>query len=327
MKFDYIIGNPPYQVSDGGAGASATPVYQDFFDEAKKLNPRAIDLITPSKWFAGGKGLDSFRAEMLNDHHLVKIVDFVNAKDCFPNASIGGGVNYFLWSGLKKSETCEFTNIHDGRKSTVSRDLSEFPVLVRYNESVDILHKVLKTNPSLISETVYSRNSFGLPSSVRGTKEKKSADDCIVYSSGGYGYVPFNSITKGEELINKHKVIISKVTSEHAGEPDKNGKFTVVSTVKVLQPGEVCTDSYLVAYASLSKDKAENFARYVCTKFFRFLLLQAISSINLSKDKFKFVPIVDLNQHWTDEMLYKHFGLSEDESKFINNMMKKKEMS
>ena len=326
MKFNYVIGNPPYQVSDGGAGASATPVYQDFFDEAKKLNPRAIDLITPSKWFAGGKGLDSFRAEMLNDHHLVKIVDFVNAKDCFPNASIGGGVNYFLWSGLKKSDTCEFTNIHDGKKSTVDRNLSEFPILVRYNESVDIIHKVLKDNPSLVSETVGSRNPFGLSSSVRGTKTKSTDKDCLVYSSGGKGYISFDSITKGEELIDKYKVIISKVTSEHAGEPDKNGKFTVISTIKVLQPGEVCTDSYLVAFASSSEVKTKNFAKYACTKFFRFLLLQAVSSINLSKDKFQFIPMIDLSQSWSDERLYDQFELDESESQFIEGMMKEKEM-
>ena len=326
MKFDYVIGNPPYQVSDGGAGASATPVYQDFFDEAKKLNPRAIDLITPSKWFAGGKGLDSFRAEMLNDHHLVKIVDFVNAKDCFPNASIGGGVNYFLWSGLKKSDTCEFTNIHDGKKSTVDRNLSEFPILVRYNESVDIIHKVLKDNPSLVSETVGSRNPFGLSSSVRGTKTKSTDKDCLVYSSGCKGYISFDSITKGEELIDKYKVIISKVTSEHAGEPDKNGKFTVISTIKVLQPGEVCTDSYLVAFASSSEVKTKNFAKYACTKFFRFLLLQAVSSINLSKDKFQFIPMIDLSQSWSDERLYDQFELDESESQFIEGMMKEKEM-
>ena len=326
MKFDYVIGNPPYQVSDGGAGASATPVYQDFFDEAKKLNPRAIDLITPSKWFAGGKGLDSFRAEMLNDHHLVKIVDFVNAKDCFPNASIGGGVNYFLWSGLKKSDTCEFTNIHDGKKSTVDRNLSEFPILVRYNESVDIIHKVLKDNPSLVSETVGSRNPFGLSSSVRGTKTKSTDKDCLVYSSGGKGYISFDSITKGEELIDKYKVIISKVTSEHAGEPDKNGKFTVISTIKVLQPGEVCTDSYLVAFASSSEVKTKNFAKYACTKFFRFLLLQAVSSINLSKDKFQFITMIDLSQSWSDERLYDQFELDESESQFIEGMMKEKEM-
>ena len=326
MKFDYVIGNPPYQVSDGGAGASATPVYQDFFDEAKKLNPRAIDLITPSKWFAGGKGLDSFRAEMLNDHHLVKIVDFVNAKDCFPNASIGGGVNYFLWSSLKKSDTCEFTNIHDGKKSTVDRNFSEFPILVRYNESVDIIHKVLKDNPSLVSETVGSRNPFGLPSSVRGTKTKSTDKDCLVYSSGGKGYISFDSITKGEELIDKYKVIISKVTSEHAGEPDKNGKFTVISTIKVLQSGEVCTDSYLVAFASLSEVKTKKFAKYACTKFFRFLLLQATSSINLSKDKFQFIPMIDLSQSWSDERLYDQFELDESELQFIEGMMKEKEM-
>ena len=197
---------------------------------------------------------------------------------------------------------------------------------MRYNESVDIIHKVLKDNPSLVSETVGSRNPFGLSSSVRGTKTKSTDKDCLVYSSGGKGYISFDSITKGEELIDKYKVIISKVTSEHAGEPDKNGKFTVISTIKVLQPGEVCTDSYLVAFASSSEVKTKNFAKYACTKFFRFLLLQAVSSINLSKDKFQFIPMIDLSQSWSDERLYDQFELDESESQFIEGMMKEKEM-
>lgn len=327
MKFDYIIGNPPYQVDDGGAGASARPVYQNFFEEAKKLDPKAITLITPSKWFAGGKGLDNFRYEMLNDHHLVKIVDFINAKDCFPSTSIGGGVNYFLWSSLKQSNTCEFTSVHDGKQSIENRKLDEFPVLVRYNEAVDIIHKVLKEQPRLVAETVGSRNPFGLSSSVRGTANKKNDNDLVVYSSGGKGYIAAESVTKGKDIVDKYKVLISKLTTEHAGEPNKDGKFTVISTTKVLQPGEVCTDSYLIAYSSSSKEKAINFANYVCTKFFRFLVLQAVSSINLSKDKFQFVPIVDLTKNWTDEMLYSHFGLNGNEIHFVSNLIKEKDLS
>ena len=115
MKFNAIVGNPPYQVMDGGAGVSAKPVYNHFVDISKKLNPQYISMITPSRWFAGGKGLDNFRVTMLNDNRISKIVDFVNAKDCFPNTSIGGGINYFLWENTYKGK-CNFSNIHDGVK-------------------------------------------------------------------------------------------------------------------------------------------------------------------------------------------------------------------
>ena len=141
MKFDVIISNPPYQLSDGGNGASAKPIYQLFVDKAKKLNPRFLSMIIPSRWFAGGKGLDDFRKEMLEDKRVVRIVDYVNAKDCFNGISLGGGVCYFL-QDRDNPKPCEFTNIHDGVSSTQIRDLSEFSVFVRYNEALSIIHKV-----------------------------------------------------------------------------------------------------------------------------------------------------------------------------------------
>ena len=266
--------------------------------------------------------MDDFRESMLTDKRVVKIVDYVNAKDCFAGISLGGGVCYFLWD-RDNPRKCEFTNIHDGKESTDQRHLSEFPVFVRYNEAISVIRKVLSKNEQMVSKVVGSRNPFGLSSSARGVKDKR---EITLYSSAGTGYVTEHEVLLGKQIIKKYKVMISKVTSEHAGEPDKSGMFAVLSTVRVLKPNEVCTDSYLIAYDADEHALAENFAKYMCTKFFRFLLLQAVSSINLSKDKFQFVPMQDFTKTWTDEMLYEKYDLTQDEIDFIESLMKKKEM-
>lgn len=319
MKFDVIVSNPPYQISDGGNNASASPLYNFFVEQAKKLRPRYMTMIIPARWYAGGKGLDEFRKSMLTDKRVVRVVDYVNAKDCFPGTSIGGGVCYFLWD-RDNPGMCEYTNIHDGEKSTATRNLEEYPVFVRYNEAISIIHKVVEKEQHFVSEVIGARNPYGLSSSTRGSNE----GDCVLYSSGGTGRIPMTMVKQGLDTVGKYKVMISKVTAEHAGEPDKSGKFTVVSTTKVLAPNEVCTDSYLVAYSTTSKEEAVNFASYMCTKFFRFLLLQAVSSINLSKDKFQFVPMQDFSKKMTDEELYRKYNLSESEISFIEAMIKPK---
>ena len=163
-----------------------------------------------------------------------------------------------------------------------------------------------------------------MPSSARGSEIK---DNITLYSSGGIGYINRSDVIQGHSIIDKYKVMISKVTSEHAGEPDKNGMFTVLSTIKLLKPFEVCTDSYLIAFVSDMETEAKNFVKYMHTKFFRFLLLQAVSSINLSKDKFQFIPMLDFNKTWTDEMLYSKYNISEAERLFIESVIKEKEVS
>jgi site-specific DNA-methyltransferase (adenine-specific) len=141
MKFDVIIGNPPYQLSDGGNGVSASPIYQRFIEQAIKLKPRYLSMIVPSRYFAGGKGLDAFREKMLADRHIIKMVDFINAKDCFPQNSISGGVNYFLWDRDHEGD-CEFTTVLGDKRDTQMRKLNEFSTFVRYNSAVEIIHKV-----------------------------------------------------------------------------------------------------------------------------------------------------------------------------------------
>lgn len=317
MKFDVIIGNPPYQLSDGGAGASAKPIYNLFVEQAKKLNPRYLTMIIPARWYAGGKGLDSFRKSMLDDGQISHLVDYVNAKDCFSGISIGGGVCFFLRTKDYVGK-CRYTNIHDGNVSTAMRKLNEYEVFIRYNEAISIIEKVRKHKEMCFSNHVGARNPYGLSSSIRGTE----SGEITLYSSEGISYISRQQLTQESENINKYKVMISKVTSEHAGEPDKNGLLGVLSTTKRLGPNEVCTDSYLIAYTSDSLVEVDNCIKYMKTKFFRFLLLQAVSSINLSKDKFIFVPDQNYLQVWDDIKLYEKYNLSETEIDFIESMIK-----
>jgi len=320
MKFDVIIGNPPYQLSDGGNGASASPLYHHFVSQAKKMNPRYLCMVIPSRWLAGGKGLDSFRVDMLNDRKILKLTDYINAKECFPGISLGGGVCYFLWDRQYDGE-CEFTNIINGKIFTEKRALNEFPIFVRYNNAIDIVKKVMNDNFVSLSESVSSRNPFGLSSATRGSKNT-FIDSIYLYSSEGISYIKGNLVDQGHDLLTKYKVMISKVTSEHAGEPDKNGQMKIISRIQILKPKEVCTDSYLVIGNYKTRKEAENLNSYLKTRFARFLLLQAISSINLSKDKFFFIPKLNYSEEWTDEKLFKKFKISKDEISFIESLIK-----
>lgn len=323
MKFDVIIGNPPYQMDDGGHGASASPIYDKFVEQAIKMSPRYISMIIPSRWFAGGKGLENFRKSMQNDRRIVKIVDYFNAKECFPNISLGGGVNFFLWDKDYNGSCC-FHNILNGKESIRHRYLDEYDIIIRNNNAIDIVHKVIEENFSSLSEIVSTRNPFGLVSSIRGVANE--FEKCkTLYSSAGKGYIPIDEISDNFGFLDKYKIMISKVTSEHAGEPDKAGMYKVLSKTKLLCPGEVCTDSYLVIGGYNTKQEALNLQKFIHTKFCRFLLLQAVTSINLSKSKFEFVPLLNFNESLNDRDLFNMYNLNEEEISLINNLIKEME--
>jgi site-specific DNA-methyltransferase (adenine-specific) len=322
MKFDVIIGNPPYQMDTGGAGKQAKPIYNLFVEQAKKLNPRYLAMIIPSRWFAGGMGLDNFRDSMMQDGHITKLVDFANAKDCFPQNSISGGVCYFLRerdiTGL-----CEFTNVNNGSISTIRRSLNEFPVLVRYNKAVSILHKVNTADESPFDRIVSPLMPYGLSTNYRGNKIRKSADELVLHASDGITYVDRSVISKGKNSIDKFKILISKTSAEHAGEPGKDGMFRVItSSIKVIGPGEVCTHSYFTIGNFDNQKEAQNTLSYLKTRFVRFLIILSMSSINLSKLVFSFVPMQDFSKPWTDKELYARYDLTDDEIAFIESMIK-----
>jgi site-specific DNA-methyltransferase (adenine-specific) len=320
MKFDVIIGNPPYQQADGGAGASAKPIYNLFIELAKNLKPKYLTMIIPSRWFAGGKGLDSFRQNMLNDRTIKYLVDYPNAKDCFPGNSIGGGVCYFL-SDRSYSGDCEITNVINKKRDKMVRPLNQYDLLVRHNKAISIIEKVQKLSSEFLSSEVFPRNPFGLSSKTRGTG-KKSTQFLTLHASNGISYIAPSQLPKNRILASSYKVMISKVTSEHAGEPAKDGRFRVLSRTEVIQPEHVCTDSYLIIGQFQTEVEANNLLGYLKTSFARFLLLQAVTSINLSSDKFNFVPKLDFNKTWSDELLFKKFDLSTEEIVFINQTIR-----
>jgi site-specific DNA-methyltransferase (adenine-specific) len=320
MQFDVIIGNPPYQMSDGGNSASAMPIYQHFVQQSKKLNPQHLVMITPSRWFAGGKGLDDYRREMLNDKHLKVLVDYANAKDCFPNISIGGGVSYFLWE-KKWNGDCLVINVDGEQRTEKIRPLNEYSVFIRFNNAVNIVKKVTSKHETSIETIISSRNPFGFSTNERGNSEKAKGS-LVLITSQGSRYVKLQEVTQGVNLVGKYKVMMSRSTSEHAGEPDKDGCFKVISRTEVIGPNMVCTDSYIILGGFNTKSKAESLLSYMKTKFLRFLLLQAVSSINLTREKFQFVPLQDFSHLWTDEMLYEKYGLDKDEIAFIESMIR-----
>jgi len=317
MKFDVIVGNPPYQLSDGGFGRSASPLYNNFVHQAKKLRPRFLTMIIPSRWFAGGKGLDSFRKEMLNDEQIRKIVDYSDASECFPGVDIAGGICYFFWE-KDSSGSCEIVNIHNGQESKSIRKLNEFDTLIRYSSAVSIIRKVQSRNEKSMSLQVSSAKPFGLRTFVRPSKK----GDLLLRWNGGEGPFERKNVFVGNEMIDEWKVITSKVSYDHAGQPDKNGMRRVFSIVDILPPGTICTETYLVVGRFKDESKAKKLASYLRTRFVRFLVSQLSFSQDIFKEKFLFVPLLDIDKEWTDDLLYKRYGLTEDEIAFIESMVR-----
>ncbi len=322
MKFDVIIGNPPYQLSDGGFGKSATPIYHKFVQQAKKLNPRFLTMIIPARWFGGGKGLNHFRTEMLNDNHISKIVDFEDASDVFPGVSVAGGICYFLWERDSTGQ-CEVINFHNGTKTISTRSLNEFETFIRHSEAVPIIRKIKNKNEKKMSEQVSSYRPFGLRTYV---KPQKSGD-IILHWQKGEGPFSRKDITIGVEMIDKWKVISSRSGHEHGGNPGIEGKRRVLSKIEILPPGTICTETYLVIGSYDKEKEAKNLVNYMKTFFFRFLVSQLMYSHSITKDTYEFVPVLDMNIKWTDKMLFEQYGLSDEEIQFIKSKIRPMELN
>ena len=317
MKSDVIIGNPPYQLSDGGNNASAIPLYQKFVEQAQKLSPRYLTMIIPSRWFSGGRGLDKFRSSMLNDRRIKELHDFVNAEDCFPGVDISGGVCYFLWD-KQYNGLCHIFNHLGNEYTDDNRYLNDFPILIRSNVATKIVKKIVAYKQPTLDMFVSSQRPFGLRTYAR----PDDAGELTLRWNGGKGPLQRDKVTAGIEIIDKWKVIVSRVFFEHAGKVDKNGQVRVLSILEILGPKEVCSETYIVIKSLDSEIEATNLYNYLKTKFVRFLILQASSSIMIAKSSFCFVPTQDFSIPWNDEKLYRQYCLTEDEIAFIESTIK-----
>jgi site-specific DNA-methyltransferase (adenine-specific) len=332
MKFDVIIGNPPYQLNDGGGtGSSAIPIYHKFIQQAKKLNPSYLSMIVPARWYTGGRGVDDFRAEMLNDDRIKVLHDYPNASDCFPGVEIKGGVCYFLWDSNYNGD-CE-VNTRKGDKITSSskRALLEenAETFIRYNEAITILKKVQEFKEKSFSKIISANDPFGFDVRVAGSykrvkpKFKKSPfnDSVSFYYYGwhreGIGYISKDSIRKNKDWIKEYKVLISKAYGAGETYPHQ-----IINKPFVCEPNSCCTESYLVIGPFANKKRAENALIYMESKFFRFLVLLIKNTQNAMKKVYSFVPMQNLDNEWTDDKLYAKYNLSKKEIEFIDSMIK-----
>jgi len=321
MKFDVIVGNPPYQVgmrdAAGEKVANIIPVYQDFVDRAIELDPRYVLMITPSRWFMGGKGLDEYRERMINDRRLRKIVDNPKLFDCFPGVEIKGGVNYFLWDRDYDGD-CEFSTRIDGIiTSTSGRDLREGDgVVLRDNFAATIVHKIAN-DPSAkgsLADVVSARDPFGqgIKTNYPHAQAQPFEESIPLVFGDHVGYIRRDQLERRHDWVDHWKVLIPKAGDGHGREVSY-----VLGEPIALAPGSACTQTYLVAGIFDTREETENYAHYLTTKFVRFLVLQRKSTQDLRPDKFRFAPEMDMTRPWTDEELYDHFGLTDEEREYI----------
>ena len=334
MQFDVIIGNPPYQLSDGGYGTSAAPIYQLFVEQAKKLEPRYLSMVIPARWFAGGKGLDEFREAMLSDDRLRSMDDFLSASDVFPGVGLKGGVCYFLWN-RDHPGLCEVsTHFKDWPTSKTTRRLMEngADIFIRFNEGLSILKKVMATERTdqetqalKLPESkrfdllVSSRKPFALETTFKG-RAKKKAGDLLIFQNGGTGYVARDFVTANTGLIDKWKIYVGRAA------PGTGNRDTyphrILSTPFIGEPGSICSETYLCIGPFDTQTEAESALSYLTCRLTRLLILLHKPSQDTTRKVYTFVPTQDWTKRWTDEDLYAKYGIEPHEIEFIEKVVR-----
>jgi site-specific DNA-methyltransferase (adenine-specific) len=326
MQFDVIIGNPPYQMTGGGGGTNDSPIYHLFVRQAKRLEPRFLSMVIPSRWMAGGRGLGEFRAEFLGDRRVRTLVDYENAKDVFPTVGIGGGACYFLWD-RENPGLCECVYHRNGATiGPYPRALDEFDVFVRDKRAVDILHKVLATGERPFEELVSGDTPFGLA-----TNFSDYARDVVpksgqvrLYANVGTtrvcGAMARETINKNSHLIDVWKLFLPVAGSGR--ERERSGVDLVLGPSILGEPGSVCTQTYLVAGPLNSKAETESVESYLRTRLARFLVSLRKPAQHVFRGMYRWVPVQLWDRTWTDADLYKKYGITKDEIALIESMIR-----
>ena len=338
MKFDVIIGNPPYQLGDGGNAASALPIYHMFINQAKKLNPRYMSFIVPSRWLNGGRGLDEFRNSMLNERKIRVLHDYLDSKDCFSGVEIKGGVCFFLWERDSVGD-CAIYSHAQGETKHSNRPLLEegSDIYIRSEEQVSIFHKVRSFEEESLSKWLNAGRYFGFHTKVNWhddihgeiqssdgrqfypVSKLRTEDNSVkVYIHGGECWINENVIPRNSNRVGSYKVLIPR-----SGNPGFGN--TIIGKPKISEPYSCSSNTYMVAIPSdseMSKEEAANLCSYIKTKFVRLLVATKTSTQSTPPDAFQFVPLQDFSHAWTDEMLYEKYGLTDDEIAFIESMIR-----
>ena len=319
MKFDVIIGNPPYQLSDGGFGRSASPIYHEFVMQAMKLEPRYLTMVIPSRWFAGGKGLDAFRDQMLNDSRIREIVDFENFSEVFPGVDVAGGVCYFLWN-RDSHGLCKVTNISKETRFTSERKLNEFSTFIRNGQAISIVSKVLTKhgrNSSYLNEVVSPRKPFAIEGNY---PAKKTGIPCWFSQRVGLSFASVKDVRDEFGLLNKWKLLIPYAPIAGQTDFSKQIRFYYDENIRIAEPGQCCAESYLVACAFDTKKEVLSFKSYLYTKVVRFLLLQKVISQHVTRKNFEFIPnLGSYKETFSDESLCERWGITPDEWEYIDS--------
>ena len=332
MKFDVIIGNPPYQLNDGGgAGDAATPIYNQFIEQAIKLSPNYLIMIVPSRWMKGGRGLQKFRETMMSDTRIKVLYDFEDAKECFTGLHIDGGVCYFLWDKFYNGAVEYHFHSLDKTVSVSERLLKTnlSNTVIRDARQLSIIEKVRTNCNKQFSEIVSTQKPFGIRADFFNSPERYSIErfeaptpnSAKIYGVKGVKggarrvstYIPIADIEQGVEYLNNYKLFFSKAYMTTS---------TVPPEIIVASPFEICTETFLIIGNYADKKDAINCLSYIKTKFFRALLFFNRHSLNISRESFELIPMQDFNEPWTDEKLYAKYGLTEDEIAFIESMIR-----